>query len=293
MNVAVVGGSGRLGRHVVERFRDSADVTVIDIRPPEEQDVRFVEADATDFHAIDAALVGHDSVVHLAAVPDPRAAPADVTFNTNVEATWNVLQAAENAGARRVAVASSDSATGLLDNAVDWSPSYLPVDERHPLRPTGFYSLSKQVTEVICRSFTNRGRLQVVIIRPTLIAFPWVLPELEARGADVHNFHLWSYVDPEDVAQGFYLAMHLEPLSHDTFFISAANSLCARPTLQMVEERLGTLPEIRKPEVYERDPYASVIDTSRARSVLGYKPISDWRRLFARVPVGDRWPVLS
>jgi hypothetical protein len=84
--------------------------------------------------------------------------------------------------------------------------------------------------------------------------------------------------------------MGLDELTYDTFFISAANCLCARPTLEMMEERLGRLPEVRKPEVYERDPYASVIDTARARNVLGYEPNSDWRRLFARVPDEDRIP---
>lgn len=287
--VAVTGGSGRLGRRIIERFRGEADVTSVDVRPSDE-DVRFVQADARDFNAVEAALAGHDAVVHLAAVPDPRSAPGDVTFSTNVNATWNVLQAAENAGVRRVVVASSDAATGLLYNP-NWTPQYLPVDEDHPVQPTDFYGLSKKVTEDICRAYTYRGKLEVVIIRPTLIAFPWVLPELAARGADVDNHHIWSYVDPEDVAQGFYLAMGLDDLTHDTFFISATNCLGARPTLEMMEERLGRLPEVRKPEVYERDPYASVIDTARARSVLGYQPKSDWRRLFAQVPVEDRVPV--
>ena len=56
----------------------------------------------------------------------------------------------------------------------------------------------------------------------------------------------------------------------------------------MMRERLGRLPEIRKPEVFERNPYASIFDTSRARRVLGFEPKSDWRRLFAQVPVEDR-----
>ncbi len=77
---------------------------------------------------------------------------------------------------RRVVVASSDSVVGFHYNPPDWKPQYLPIDERHPLCPTEFYSLSKQVTETICRSYAQRGRLEVVVIRPTHIVFPARVP---------------------------------------------------------------------------------------------------------------------
>ena len=99
------------------------------------------------------AFEGKDAVVHLAAIPNPRTAPADVTFQTNVQGAWSVLQAAENAGVKRVVVASSDSVFGLSYNPPDWPPQFLPVDETHPVRPTEFYSLSKHVTETIAQSF--------------------------------------------------------------------------------------------------------------------------------------------
>ena len=286
--VAITGGSGRLGRYVLDLMRGRADVTVVDIRPPEQEKARFVEANILDLQTLEAAFAGHDAVIHLAAIPDPRTAPADVTFNTNVQGTWNALQAAETAGIRRVLVASSDSVAGLHYNPKGWPPQYLPVDEAHPLRPTEFYSLSKQMTEEICRSYASRGKLEVVAIRPSKIVLPHEWPELEARGADVRNFHLWAYVEPYDVAQALYLALALEEVSYDVFFISAADTLCSRPTLEMMQERLGTLPEVRKPEIYERNPHASVFDISHAREVLGFEPRSDWRRLFAQVPVGER-----
>ncbi|MDP6152558.1 MAG: NAD(P)-dependent oxidoreductase [Phycisphaeraceae bacterium] len=291
--VAITGGSGRVGFYMVEYFRDKADVTVIDNRPPEQQDVDFVETDILDFESIEAALSGHEAVVHLAAIPNPRVAPADVTFNTNVQGTWNVLQAAENAGVRRVAVASSDAATGLHYNEQSCRPQYLPVDEAHPLRPMEFYSRSKEVVEVISRHYASRGKLEVVVIRPTHIVFPPEWPELEARGVDVNNYHLWSYVEPDDVAQGFYLALTVQDTNYDVFFISAEDTLCSRPTLEMIHERFGELPEVRDPELFERKPRASILDISRARRVLGFEPKSDWRRLFARVPVENRMPPKS
>lgn len=202
------------------------DVTVVDIDPPDQNDALFVQADILDFSTLKVAFAGHDAVVHLAAIPNPRTAPGEITFNTNVQGTWNTLQAAEDAGVRRVVLASSDSVSGLHYGPSDWSPQYLTVDEAHPVRPIEFYSLSKHVTEVVGSSFASRGKLEVVAIRPSKIVLPSEWPELEGRGSDVHNFHLWAYVEPEDVAQGFYLALALEDVRYDVFFISAATG-CA------------------------------------------------------------------
>jgi UDP-glucose 4-epimerase len=277
------GGSGRLGRHVVALLRGSCRLTVLDAVPPDGDDA-YARADVTDIAALRRAFAGQDAVVHLAAIPNPRTAPPEVTFRTNVEGTFAVLQAAEDAGVRRVVVASSDSVVGFHYNPPDWKPQYLPIDELHPLCPTEFYSLSKQVTETICRSYAERGRLEVVVIRPTHIVFPPEYPELEARGSDLMNYHLWTYVAPEDVARGFQLALALPVVRFDRFFISAADGLNTRPTLELVRERYGFLPEVRRPELYERLPTASVLDGSRAREVLGFEPSWDWRQMLAAAP---------
>jgi UDP-glucose 4-epimerase len=273
------GGSGRLGRQVVSLLRDSCRVTVLDTVPSEFD--ACVQADVTDIAALRRALAGQDAVVHLAAVPNPRTAPPEVTFQTNVQGTFAVLQAAEDCGVRRVVVASSDSVVGFHYNPPHWRPQYLPIDERHPLSPTEFYSLSKQVTETICRSYAERGRLEVVVIRPSYIVFPPEYPQLEARGSDLMNYHLWTYVAPEDVARAFELALALPKVRFEHFFISAADGLNTRPTLELVRERYGFLPEIRRPELYESLPTASVLDGSRAREVLGFEPSRNWRQMLA------------
>jgi UDP-glucose 4-epimerase len=271
------GGSGRLGRHVVSLLRDSCTVTVLDTAPSEAD--AFVYADVTDIAALPRTFAGQDAVVHLAAIPNPRTASPEVTFRTNVEGTFAVLQTAEECGVRRVVVASSDSVVGFHYNPPDWQPQYLPIDERHPLCPTEFYSLSKQVTETICRSYAARSRLEVVVIRPSYIVFPSEYRELEARGSDLMNYHLWTYVAPEDVARAFQLALALPKVRFEHFFISAPDGLNTRPTLELVRERYGFLPEIRRPEVYERLPTASVLDGSKARELLGFEPSRNWREM--------------
>lgn len=279
--VICTGGSGRLGQYVTDDLRDRCALTVLDVKAPASPGVEYISANITDYAALKKAFAGQDAVVHLAAIPNPRTAPADVTFNTNVQGTWNVLQAAEEAGVRRVIVASSDAALGLHYNPPGYGPQYLPIDENHPLRPIEFYSLSKEVTETICRSYVNRGKLEVLAIRPTHIVFPPEYPELEARGADVQNYHIWTYVSPEDVAQGFRLALDAPKSPFQAFYISAADGLNTRPTLDMMRERHGTLPEIRNPDYFRKNPLASVLDITRAREVLGFEPTSDWRKMVA------------
>ncbi|WP_159097931.1 NAD(P)-dependent oxidoreductase [Aminobacter sp. MSH1] len=283
--VAVTGGSGRLGRFVIDELGGSADVTVVDVQQPHGSDVGYVNASTLDFESLERVFTGHDAVLHLAAIPNPRSAPSHITFNVNVQGTWNVLQAAENCGVKRVVVASSDSAVGLNFNPSDWQMQYLPVDESHPLRPSECYGVSKEVTELICRRFAQRGKMEVVVLRPTHIVFAPEYPELGERGGDVRNYHLWCYVHPADVAQAFRLALSKEELAFDIFFISAAETLSVRPTLDMLRERLGHLPELRKPELYEGNPFASIFDISRAREVLGYQPRHCWKDMAATASV--------
>ncbi len=283
-NVIITGGAGRLGTYVVDRLRGKCSVTVLDVKPlggAHLDGLRQIQASITDYVAMREAFAGQDAVIHLAAIPNPRTAPADVTFNTNVQGAWAVLQAAEDAGVKRVVVASSDSVFDLSYNPPDWPPKYLPVDEGHPVRPTEFYSLSKRVTEVISESYAHRRKLEVQVVRPVHIVFPPEYPELEVRGSDVQNYHFWAYVSPEDVAQGFDLALQSDYKGYEVFVISAADGLNPRPTLEMAKERWGTLPEIRRPEVFRNNPFASVIDITRARERLSYQPTSNWREMIS------------
>ncbi len=280
--IVVTGGLGRLGRAVVKLLATRARVTVLDVAAPVDPlppDVTAIQASIVDYESVRRAFQGHDAVVHLAAIPNPRTAPADVTFNNNVQGAWVVMQAAEDAGIRRISVASSDSVFGLSYNPPDWPPRYLPVDEDHPCRPTEFYSLSKYLTETIAQSYAARGTMQVYAIRPVHVVFPPEYPELETRGRDPQNYHFWAYVAPEDVAQSFDLTLKVNYKGFDVFTISAADGLNRRPTLEMAAERWPTLPEIRRPDLYKANPFASIIDITKARDVLGYEPTITWRQM--------------
>jgi UDP-glucose 4-epimerase len=276
--VAVTGGSGRLGRHMVALLKERGyQVLNIDTAPSEAPGVDYANVSITDLDALREVFKGVDGVIHLAAIPNPRTTSPAICFAVNTQGTWSVLQAAEDAGVKRVVVASSDSATGLHFNPKDWAPVYLPVDEVHPIRPSEVYSLTKEITESICKCFAVRGKVEVIAIRPGHIVFPPEYPEIRTRGDDVQNYHLWGYVAPQDVAEGFRLALEHPDGSYDCIFIGAADGMNERPTLEMIKERFGQLPEIRRPELYRDLPTAGIFDITHAREKLGYAPRYTWR----------------
>jgi len=283
MKIVVTGGAGRLGQFVARRLAPKNDVAIVDlVRPthPELIDVEHFETDIRDIAGLRQCCQGADAVVHLAAIPNPRTASADVTFNTNVQGAFAVLQAADEAGVQRAVVASSDSVFGLSYNPPDWPPRYLPVDEHHPVRPSEFYSLSKHLTEEVAKSFAARGNVEVLALRPVHVVFPPEYPELEARGGDVENYHFWTFVDPRDVAQAFERAIEAPYTGYEVFTIAGASGLNARPTLEMARERWGEV-EVRRPEVFEANPTASVMDITKAREMLGYRPEWSWQAMTA------------
>ena len=76
-NVAVTGGSGFIGSHVVDALVDAGHkVTVIDHRiRPHRDDVSFEDVDLMDLSSVLSALRGAEHVFHLAAVPYDRLPP--------------------------------------------------------------------------------------------------------------------------------------------------------------------------------------------------------------------------
>ena len=274
--IIITGGAGLLGSHVVREMAEHAQITTLDIKEPEAKSQGgqdHINLSITNYEEIKKALTGHDAVIHLAAIPNPREADAKTTFNNNVEGAWTVLQAAEDAGIKRVVVASSDSVFGLSYNPPNWPPQFLPVDETHPTRPTEVYSLSKKITEMISESFAARGKMEVLAIRPCHIVFPRGYGELEARGQDLENYHFWAWVDPKDVAQAFRLAVHTRSYNgFDVYTVAAEEGLNTKPTLELAAARWKNMPVIRRPEIYESCNTASILDISKIKERLGFVP---------------------
>ncbi len=305
--VAITGGCGRLGRYVSSELRSRCQVTLVDHTRSENSHLS-VHADILDPQKIREALSGHDAIIHLAAIDASVPASDKAVFETNVQGTWNVLQAAWESRVRRVILCSSNGSVGLDQTNLVNAPEYLPVDEKHPRRPTRAYGLSKKVCEIIGSSFARRNSLEVICLRPTYIVYPELLNQvaMEVKKCDGGQRgdgdypeegnasalteplpFLRSYVEPEDVAQAFRLALEIRDCRYDVFFISARETFSPIPTLEYVQRVYGVEPTVRNAALYRKTPRASPFDISHARDRLGWEPKGSWGELLQKSGIAD------
>ncbi|NLE98677.1 MAG: NAD(P)-dependent oxidoreductase, partial [Propionibacterium sp.] len=111
--ILITGATGGVGFVLAERLRDDYDVLEHGRTPKtSEQEERLEEADLSDFDEILDLMDGVDTVVHMAGAASPESEWDDV-LEANIVGLRNVLEAARQAGVRRVVFASSNHAMGM------------------------------------------------------------------------------------------------------------------------------------------------------------------------------------
>lgn len=170
MRSLVTGGAGFIGSHLVELLLNAGhEVVVLDnlstgriqnlellnaLRKPV-----FHRADIAEAGAILPLFSGIDWVFHLAALADIVPSiqrPLDY-HRSNVDGTANVLEAARQAGVKRLVYAASSSCYGIPD-------SY-PTPETAPIRPQYPYALTKNIGERYVMHWEQIYGLSAVALR--------------------------------------------------------------------------------------------------------------------------------
>ena len=167
MRVLITGGAGHVGKPICEQFvLNGWDVHVIDAAPdPQIEGLSYAQCDIRDFAAVARQVEGCDAIVHLAAIPSTMTHPDATLFSINVAGAYNVFEAAERAGIKRIAQASSINAFGGYWGCDDRQYDYFPLDEAHPLHTTDAYSFSKQMVEEIAAYYQRRSGINSVSFR--------------------------------------------------------------------------------------------------------------------------------
>ena len=106
--VLVTGAGGLLGAYMVEELKGRARVSGLDLQAPGAA-LPFTAGSVEDPVIVAKACQGQDAVIHIAARPNIWSGSGAEIMHTNAVGTWNVLEAAEQAGVRRVILTSSDS----------------------------------------------------------------------------------------------------------------------------------------------------------------------------------------
>ena len=292
-NVLVTGTGGQLGSYTAAELKGRCRVSGFDKRAAR-ADIPHRIGDITDPAALSEACKGVDAVLHIAARPNIWSGTGDDIVRDNTMGVWTVLNAAEAAGVRRVVICSSDSVVGftVMSGGLR-APDYLPIDAAHPLRPTDPYAVSKLLGEDIGRAFANRGKLEVIVLRPVFVLYPEMEGEVKARAANPAAYSgvsaggpnpagggpAWHYVDPRDAARAFRLSLEVEKPRFAAYFISGRNTMAPEPTVERLQRYLGQNVTVRRPEVYARNPYAPLYDLDAARDELGFEAQFDLRPL--------------
>jgi len=279
LRVLITGGSGRVGTTVVEHLQADHEVTVFDIQPPRVAGVKHIAGDILELDQINAAVADADAVVSLAAIPMPIPGDEEHVFKVNVVGLHNVLLAAERCGIERVVHASSDSTLGFVFGSGKVAPQYLPIDEVHPLAPEDTYGLSKLINEKTCRAVSRRTGMTTICLR-----YCWVWTAENYRqasqlvGNPEENIRgLWAYIDMRDVAGAVGKALTAPVQGFEVFLLSAADTHCEMPTLELVARYLPDTGYIRKPAQFQERPHRSLLDFSKAERMLGWQPHYTWR----------------
>ena len=168
--VLVIGGAGFVGSYVVEALirEPVREIVVLDnfVRGTKKnlhgamQDprVRIVDGSITDVAMLRELMQHTDYVFHLAAlwlyecVHEPRSA-----LEVNVVGTFNVMEAAQQAGVKKVVYSSSASVYG--------DALFTPMTEEHPFNNRTMYGATKIAGEQFLRAFYEQHRLGYVGLR--------------------------------------------------------------------------------------------------------------------------------
>ena len=215
---------------------------------------------------------------------------ARTVVSTNVLGTWNVLQAAVEAGVERFVGLSSINAQG---SSGGWrETAYLPIDDDYPHHPMTPYQLSKHLMEEVCRSFSERYRLVTICLRPVFVVHP-ANPHLDGLGTaafvEPWRDEYWAYVDVRDVADAVVRSLQVQGVRHDRFLLSARDTSVPDETRALVEREYPAVPwpTVDPERYFAGDPFRSLIDCSHAHEVLGLAASSLVARRGSRQTQGD------
>jgi nucleoside-diphosphate-sugar epimerase len=270
--VLVTGADGSIGRAAVDGLQSAGyDVTGLSLRYDHSSTAdRRLIGDARSAEDVTAALDDVAAVLHLAAIPHPSLGTPEEVFENNVAATFNVLAQAGQQGIERVVIASSINAFGVPMNVNDVEPAYYPLDEEVEADIADAYSLSKSVDEQSARMAWRRWGINVIALRFPLVKTREELIKFAARAErdpSVMAREGWAYLDLRDGVRAIISALESTAPGAHVLGLAADDILIDRKTDELLREYAPTVP-LRRP-VQGR---GSLVDTTRARELLGFSP---------------------
>lgn len=287
----VTGGAGFIGSHIATGLVGRGDeVVVLDNLSTGKREnlahlgdrVTLYEGCLLDRELLEQALTGVEVVYHQAALASvPRSVKEPLATNAAcVTGTLNVLDAARQAGVRRVVYAGSSSAYGDQPNM-----SKRETDLPSPLSP---YAAAKLAGELYCKSFAATYGLETVVIRYFNVFGPRQDPNSEYSAVipifvtkmvrderptiygDGTQSRDFTYID--NVVQGNLAAADATDAVGRSINVACGTQFTLLQLVAAINDVLGKNIEPIFEEARVGDVRESLADITVARSVLNYEP---------------------
>ncbi|MCX2930599.1 NAD-dependent epimerase/dehydratase family protein [Mycobacterium sp. CVI_P3] len=301
MRVLVTGASGVFGRVICrDLVRRGADVVALARRAVDIPGVSAITGDIRDADAVERAMRGCDSVIHLAFLLAPLRSSKGVE-DINIGGMRNVLQAMDSTGTSHLVFTSSALAYG------PWPDNPEAIAEDHPLRPHPDVLYARH--KAICEELIHRSGVPAVITRTCVVA-----------GRDMDNYEFrflahpllvaptgamrpWQFLHTDDVGR-----FHAQAVLGNHTGIVNVGPRDTGITIDEIADILGK-PLIRLPfgalrsgadaawraDLLELSPadldgfrYMPTLDTTRLLDEWGYTPVHDSRSALADARAGVR-----
>tara|TARA_B100000795_G_C22778706_1_gene431222 strand:- start:728 stop:1705 length:978 start_codon:yes stop_codon:yes gene_type:complete len=170
--ILITGSAGFIGSHLVEKCVELGyDVKAFTHynsknswgwldNSPFKNDIEVVSGDVRDYDSVFNAMKGVDGVMHLAAligIPYSYVSPL-AYIRTNIEGTYNVVQAGRELETENIVVTSTSETYGTAQ--------FVPISEQHPAVGQSPYSATKIAADEIALSYFRSFNTPVKIVRP-------------------------------------------------------------------------------------------------------------------------------
>ncbi|MCZ9347641.1 NAD-dependent epimerase/dehydratase family protein, partial [Streptomyces sp. TRM76130] len=298
--ILVTGGAGTIGSHLVDLLAagGAREIVVLDnfvrgrranlARSLPGGVVEILEGDVRDAATVRKATEGADLVFHLAAIRITQCAEEPRLANeVLVDGTFNVLEAAAEAGVAKVVASSSASVYGMAET--------FPTTERHhPYNNDTFYGAAKAFNEGMLRSFHAMYGLDYVALR----YFNVYGPRMDIHGLYTEVLIRWmerieagepplilgdgtqtmDFVDVRDIARANVLAAESD-LTDEVFNIASGTETSLKELAEGLLEAMGVrgLEPVHGPARSVNGVERRLADTSRAAERLGFSAGIDLR----------------
>jgi UDP-glucose 4-epimerase len=288
MKALVTGGAGFIGSNIVKLLLDEGHGVVVlddlssgfrDNLDPFPQ-IELVEGDVRNEAIVSKIMQDVEVIFHLAASVGNRRSIDNPILDSqvNVIGTLNVLEAARDAGVKKIVFSSSAGIFGEL--------KHLPIAEDHPTEPDTPYGVSKLAAEKLCLVYAHLYPLEAVSLRYFNVY--GVNQRYDAYGNVMPIFARWllngaplviyddgeqtrDFVNVQDVARANLLAAQAEGVS-GAFNIASGTTITINHLAElmrgMVDEDVGV--DYQPPR--KGDVRDSLADISKAETEIGYKP---------------------